>query len=178
MLYKLMIVGALLVGAVICEDVTDHEDCCSLEDKKELAFMWHQVWHSSYSERRVKIMRAVVQDILNKHPGAIELLKKKGIEDLDSPAFHAYAIKVSHGFDMVINMIEEPLVLEQMIELMADDFGHKAGLKKSYFETYADSFEAVLSKAASCFNRGAWHRCLQKLAHNLSEKVTDAAVRK
>lgn len=171
MLHKFLIVGALLIGAALCEDVTEQEDCCSLEDKKELEFMWQQVWHSSYTARRVQLMKAVVQDILNKHPGAIELLKKKGIQDLDSPQFRAYAIKVSHGFDMVINMIDEPLVLEQMIELMADEYGHKEGLKKSYFQTYADSFEEVLHKASTCFNTGAWHRCLKKLANHLAEKV-------
>ena len=74
------------------------------------------------------------RSILNKHPGAIELLKKKGIEDLNSPQFRAYAIKVTHAFDMVINMVEEPLVLEEMIELIAEDFGQKVGIKKSYFE--------------------------------------------
>ena len=170
MLYKLMIIGALL-GAALCEDVTETDDCCSVEDKKELAFMWHQVWHSSYTERRVTIMRAVVQDILNKHPGAIELLKKKGIEDLNSPQFAAYAVKVSHAFDTVINMVEEPLVLEQMVELMAAEFGTRVGLKKSYFEVYADSMESVLNKASTCFNVGAWHRCLRRLAHAISEKV-------
>jgi hypothetical protein len=76
---------------------------------------------------------------------------------------------------MVINMVEEPLVLEEMIHLMADEFGHKTGLKKSYFEVYADSMEHVLHKASTCFNAGAWHRCLRRLAHGLAEKVPAAS---
>jgi len=171
MLYKLLIVGALLAAGAWAEDVTASEDCCSLEDKKELVFMWHQVWHSSYTERRVKLMRAVVQDIVAKHPGAQELLKAKGIEDLTSPQFRAYAVKVAHTFDMIINMVEEPLVLEEMIDLLSDEFGKRQGLKPSYFEYLTDSLETVLDKASTCFNMGAWHRCLKRLAHGLAADI-------
>jgi hypothetical protein len=169
MLYTWLLIAAVAVGAVYCDDA--HEDCCSVEDKKEVLFMWHAAWHSSYTERKVKIMRAVVEDILAKHPGAIELMKRRGIEDLDSAAFRAYAVKVTHGFDLIINLLEEPLVLQEQIHHMAELYGAKVGLKKSYFEAIAESLESVLPKISSCFNAGAWNRCLNRLAHAISEKV-------
>jgi len=57
MLYTWLLIAAVAVGAVYGDDT---DDCCSVEDKKEVAFMWHKVWHSSYTDRKVRIMKAVV----------------------------------------------------------------------------------------------------------------------
>lgn len=167
-MYTWLLVAALCAGAFAVET---HGDCCSAEDKKEIAFMWHQVWHSSYTDRKVKIMRAVVEDLLAKHPGAKELMVKKGIDDMDGAAFRAYAIRVTHGFDLIINLFDEPLVLEAQIHHMQDIYAARVGLKKSYFQAVADSFENVLPRVSTCFNVGAWNRCLNRLATALSEKV-------
>lgn len=169
MLYTWLLVVALAVGGAYAEE----DDCCSLEDKKEVAYMWHQIWHSSHTDRKVKIMSAVFHDLAEKHPGARELLKKLNIESEDSPEFRAYVIRVTQGFDTLINLLEEPLVLEEQIDYLADKYGAKVGLKKSYFEAVADAFENVLPQVSSCFNVGAWNRCLRRLANAVSAKVKE-----
>jgi len=171
MLYTWLLIAAVAAGAVYAEDT---DDCCSVEDKKEVAFMWHKIWHSSYTDRKVQIMKAVVDDLLEKHPGAKPFLEKLHIEDESSPAFRAYVIKVAHGFDNIINLLDEPAVLHEQLEFLADKFGAKVNLKQSYFEAIADSFEHVLPQVSSCFNVQAWNRCLRRLAHAVSAKLPAA----
>jgi hypothetical protein len=171
MLYTWLLVAALAVAGVYASD--DDSDCCSVEDKKEVAHMWHAIWHSSHTDRKVTIMTAVFHELAEKHPGAREMLKKLNIESEDSPEFRAYVIRVTQGFDILINLLEEPLVLEEQIHYLADKYGAKVGLKKSYFEAVADAFEHVLPQVSSCFNVGAWNRCLRRLAHAVSAKVAD-----
>jgi hypothetical protein len=171
MLYTWLLIVGLAAGAAFAVD--DDTDCCSAEDKKEVLFMWHQVWHSSHSERKVKIMKAVFDDLLSKHPEVKEVMTKLGIEDEEGPAFRAYVIRVTHGFDLIINLLEDPAVLEEQIKFMADKYGAKVGLKKSYFAAVVDSFEEILPKVSTCFNINAWNRCLHRLSLAISQKIPE-----
>jgi len=118
-------------------------------------------------------LTAVFHELAEKHPNARGFLKQLHIESEDSPEFRAYLIRVTQGFDIIINLLEEPLVLEEQIHYLADKYGAKVGLKKSYFEAVADAFEHVLPQVSTCFNIGAWNRCLRRLAHAVSAKVAD-----
>jgi len=169
MMYTWLLVVALAVAGVYGSE--DESDCCSVEDKKEVAHMWHAIWHASHTDRKVQIMTAVFHELAEKHPGAREFLKKLNIQGEDTPEFRAYVIKVTQGFDILINLLEEPLVLEEHIHYLAGKYGAKEGLKKSYFEAVADAFEHVLPQVSTCFNVGAWNRCLRRLAHAVSAEV-------
>jgi hypothetical protein len=172
MQYTWLLLAVVAVAGVMSDETpVDDSDCCSLEDKKEVAHMWHAIWHSSHTDRKVKIMTAVFHDLAEKHPGATELLKNMGIKGEDTPEFRAYLIKITQGFDILINLLDEPLVLEEQIKYLANRFGSKANLKQSYFEAVADAFENVLPKVSTCFNVGAWNRCLRRLTHAVSSKV-------
>jgi len=171
MLYTWLLIVALAAGSAYASDDTD---CCSTEDKKEVAFMWHSVWKSGYTDRKVKIMREVWHDLVSKHPEALDLMKKAGVASEDTPEFRAYMVRVVHGLDNIINLLDEPLVLEEQAHFMADKYGAKVGLKKTYFEAVIDSLQSVLPKLSSCFNIGAWNRCLNRLAITVSEKVAAA----
>jgi len=166
--FFLLIVVLATAGVIHAED-----DCCSSEDKKELAFLWHQVWHTSYTGRKVKIMTEVWNDMVTKHPEAKELLAKNNIASTDTPEFRAYMIAFAHGLDNIINLLDEPLILEEQIHFMAEKYGSKVGLKKSQFEAIVDSMETVLDKVSSCFNVGAWNRCFGRLLTAITEKVHD-----
>jgi len=171
MLYTWLLVAALAVVGAYGSAADD--DCCSVEDKKEVAHMWHQIWHSSHTDRKVQIMTAVFHSLAEKYPQAREMLKQLHIESEDSPEFRAYLIRITQGFDTIINLLEEPLVLEEHIHYLADKYGARPGLKKSYFQAVADAFEDVLPEVSSCFNVGAWNRCLRRLAHAVSAKVKE-----
>jgi len=133
--------------------------------------MWHQVWHTSYTGRKVKMMTAVWDDLISKHPEAKEILTKHNIASAESPEFRAYVIGFAHGIDNIINLLDDPLVLEEQIHFMAEKYGARVGIKKSYFEAITDSMESVLPKVSSCFNIGAWSRCFNRLSAAISEKV-------
>jgi hypothetical protein len=171
MLYTWLLIAAVAAGAVYAEDA---DDCCSVEDKKEVAFMWHKIWHTSYTDRKVRIMKAVVDHLLETHPPAKQFLTNLHIEDETSPAFRAYVVRVAQGFDTVINLLDSPAVLHEQLDFLAEKFGTKVNLKQSYFEVIAESFEHVLPQVASCFNVQAWSRCLRRLAHAVSAKVPTA----
>jgi hypothetical protein len=164
----------VLVGLLAGSSYAFDEDCCSAEDRQEVEFMWHAAWHSAYTGRRVAIMREVWKDLEHNHPEANELLKKKGIQSTESPEFRAYMIKLVHALDNLINLMEEPLVLEEELHHIAENFSQKVGLKKGYFEAVIESLENVLPKVSTCFNAGAWHRCLNRLGSAITEKIKDA----
>jgi hypothetical protein len=169
MFYKWLLVAAL-VGATFADHHTE-EDCCSTEDKQEIEWSWNRVWKSTYTERKVKIMRAVIDDVFDKNPDAKALVASKGLTDENSPLFRAYLIRMAHQFDLVINLLDDPAVLEEHLGYLADRFGTKVNLKKHYFAAIADAMERVLPEVSSCFNIGAWNRCMRRLSNVLTAKV-------
>jgi len=38
------------------------DDCCSAEDRREIEFIWHKIWASSFTERKVTITRAIFDE--------------------------------------------------------------------------------------------------------------------
>jgi len=166
MLYTWLLVVAL-AGAALAD-----EDCCSTEDKKEIEWSWHKIWHTSYTDRKVKIMNAVFEELFDKNPDAKALHEAKGLGDHNSPAYHAYIIRVAHQFDVVINLLHRPDILEQYVSDLATKFSTKVNAKKHYFSALADALEHVLPKVSTCFNVQAWGRCFHRLSNVLSSKVT------
>jgi len=164
----LLILTLTFVGAVYADD-----DCCSVEDKREVATIWHNVWHSSYTNRKVKLMRAVWDELIHDHPEIREFMIKAGIASEDTPEFRAYVIRIAHGLDNLINLMDSPLVLEEQVHFMASRFGAKVGLKKTYFDAVADAFQTVVPKVATCFNVGSWNRCLNRLSAAVSAQVAN-----
>lgn len=165
MLYTWLIVVAL-AGAALADD-----DCCSTEDRKEIAFSWNKIWHTSYTARKVKLMTAVFHEVFEQNPDAKKLVEAKGLSDENSPIYHAYMIKIAHQFDLVINLLSEPAILNEHIHDLADKFGTKVNLKKHYFSAVADAMEHVFPQVSTCFNVQAWNRCMHRLGNALSEKV-------
>jgi hypothetical protein len=170
MLYTWLLVVALAAGAAFAEE----EDCCSTEDRDEIVASWNKVWASSHTSRKVKIMSAVIHEVFSANPDAKALVAAKGLTDETSPAFKAYLVRVAHQFDLVINMLEDPAILDEQIHFLADKFGAKVNLKKHYFTAVADAMEHVLPHISTCFNVGAWNRCMRRLGTAISAKVTAA----
>jgi len=162
--YTWLLIIGLTTGVAMADDDDDEDDCCSAEDKKEVAFMWHQVWHTSHSDRKVAIMKAVFHEVIEKHPEVKDRLKALGIEDEEGAPFRAYVIRVTHGVDNLINLLDDPQILEEQIHYLSDKFGDKLDNKKTYFEAVVEAFEEVLPKISTCFNINAWNRCLNRLA--------------
>jgi len=169
MLARLFLVLTLVTAGVVL--VSGVDDCCSAEDRREVATIWHQVWSTSYTSRKVKIMRAVWDDLVHSHPEIRDFMVKAGITSEDTPEFRAHVIRIAHGLDNLINLLDNPMILEEQIHHMATRYGAKVGLKKTYFDAISESFQNVIPKIASCFNKGAWGRCLNRLASAVSSQV-------
>jgi len=165
----LLLVGLCVVGGAYGATSGRTDDCCSHEDKKEIEWIWHRVWESANSERKVRVMSAVVHDIIEHHPEYKDEMAKKGVTDDKSPTARAYMIRLVHQFDNVINLLEEPQILQAQLEFMQEAYGAKPGITKTYFDAIVEAMERVLPQVASCFPTAAWNRCLERLAHSLTE---------
>jgi len=170
--YSLLLVVLFVAGAYAATSGRT-DDCCSHEDKKEIEWIWHRVWQSANSERKVRVMSAVVHDIIEHHPEYKDQMAAKGVTDDKSPTARAYMIRLVHQFDNVINLLEEPLILQAQLEFMKEAYGAKPGVKKTYFDAIVESLERVLPQVASCFPTAAWNRCLERLAHALTEDLDE-----
>jgi len=119
-------------------------------------------------------MRAVIDEVFSSNPDAKALVSAKGLTDENSPQFKAYLVRMAHQFDLVINLLTDPAIMDEQIHFLADKFGAKVNLKKHYFSAIADAMEHVLPHISSCFNVGAWNRCMRRLSTAISAKVTAA----
>jgi len=169
--YSLLLVVLVVVGGAYGVKQRD-DDCCSVEDKHEIQWIWQRVWQSSHTERKIRIMSAVVADIFEHHPEFKDAMKERGVEDVKSPAARAYMIRLTHQFDNIINLLDDPMVLLAQLDFLKGQYQQK-GVKKTYFEAIAESFERVLPQVSSCFPTAAWNRCLERLSHAISEDVHD-----
>lgn len=150
---------AALVGVAMADD-----DCCSAEDRREIAFIWKRVWTSSFTDRKVVIAGAVFDEVFIRFPESRELFKGVKIDDPNSGEWRSHLVRVASGLDTIINLLEDPDVLSQQLLHLNKQHLVRTGVKKAYFDAVGDAFEKVLPQAATCFPLDAWHRCFRKMA--------------
>jgi len=170
MQFTLLLVVAVVGGASAVAQT--HDDCCSVEDKQEIQWIWHRIWESSHTDRKVRILGAVLDDVLEHHPEFAEVMKARGVDDKKGPAARAYMIRLTHQFDNLINLLDDPLILLAQLDFLKAQYQQK-GAKKSLFGALTESLERVLPQVSSCFPTAAWNRCLERLSHQISDDDAD-----
>jgi len=171
MQFSLLLVVLAVVGGAYAVTQT-HDDCCSVEDKQEIQWIWHRIWESSHTERKVRILGAVLDDVLEHHPEFADVMKARGVDDKKGPAARAYMIRLTHQFDNLINLLDDPLILMAQLDFLKAQYQQK-GAKKTFFDALTESLERVLPQVSSCFPTAAWNRCLERLSHQISEDDAD-----
>jgi len=157
------------VGGAYADDAS-HDDCCSVEDKHEIEWIWHRIWASSHTERKIRVMTPVIQYVIEHHPEFTAIMKERGVDNIDSPTARAYMIRLVHQFDNIINLLDDPLVLVAQLDFLKGQYQQKDA-KETYFEALADAMEHVLPQMSSCFPTAAWNRCLERLSHYIQEET-------
>ena len=66
-------------------------------------------------------------------PETKDLFKNVGVDDTHSGAFHAHAMRITGALDMLINLLDDPDVLDDAIDHLADQHSHHDGIKKEHF---------------------------------------------
>jgi len=147
------------------------DECCSAEDRREIEFIWHKIWASSFTDRKVTITRAIFDELFNRYPEAKDLFKRVKGDQPDSPEYRAHLIRVATGIDTVINELDDTAVVAQQLEYLSNQHVAISGIKKVYFDAFVDAVERVLPQVSSCFNVEAWHRCFRRVTSIISSKL-------
>jgi hemoglobin-like flavoprotein len=149
------------------------DDCCSAEDRREIEFIWHKIWASSFTDRKITIVKAVYAEFFNQFPEARALFKRVNIDNPDSPEYRAFLVRFATGIDTVINELDDTAVVAKQLEHLAAQHAAIDGIKKSYFPGLADAIEKVLPQVSSCFNVEAWHRCFRRIVNKISANLPE-----
>jgi len=147
------------------------DDCCSAEDRREIEFIWHKIWASAFTDRKVTIAKAVFDEVFNRYPEAKGLFKRVKVDEPNSPEYRAHLVRVATGIDTVINELDDTAVVAQQLEHLGHQHVAIDGMKKVYFDAFADAIERVLPQVSSCFNVEAWNRCFRRVANIVSAKL-------
>ena len=71
MMLRVFLVASLLAVALAVVDdaqlkevhmVADHYGCCSMEDRREIQYLWETIWSSSFTHRKIAIARAIFDE--------------------------------------------------------------------------------------------------------------------
>jgi len=144
------------------------QDCCSMEDRREILALWESIWSAQYSGRRVAVAQAVFADLFERLPASKDLFTRVNVADPSSAEFSAHCVRVINGLDTVINMLEDPATLEEQLAHLASQHAARDGITSFHFDEIANSFDTVLSQAIPCFNRAAWDRCFELIADGIT----------
>lgn len=132
--------------------------------------MWQSVWASTNTDRKVTIVKALFDDLFAQHPEAEALFSAVKVGDVDSGTYRAYCVRVATAIDGIINLLDEPAVLDKQLNYVAG-IHTMPGMKKEYIVDFAGSFERVFGQVSSCFDSDAWGRCVRKLTNVITSKM-------
>jgi hemoglobin-like flavoprotein len=166
----LFLVILAVAGCAFADD-DDHDECCSYEDRREIRHIWDDVWSSSFTDRRVTIVRAVFDDLFKHYPTSKALFDRVKVDEPESGEFKSHLVRVANGADLLINLLNDTLVLDKHLEHLANQHIQRKGVTKEYFKGIADAFARVLPQVLSCFNLEAWNRCFHRLTDRISRDL-------
>jgi hemoglobin-like flavoprotein len=161
----------LVILAVAGCAFADDDDCCSYEDRREIRHIWDDVWSSSFTDRRVTIVRAVFEDLFKHYPTARALFERVKVDEPESGEYKSHLVRVANGADLLINLLNDTLVLDKHLDHLANQHIQRKGVTKEYFKGIADAFARVLPQVLSCFNLEAWNRCFHRLTDRISRDL-------
>jgi hemoglobin-like flavoprotein len=162
----------LVVLAVVgCAFADQDSDCCSYEDRREIRHIWDDVWSSSFTDRRVAIVRAVFDDLFKHYPTSKALFERVKIDEPESGEFKSHLVRVANGLDLLINLLNDTLVLQSHLGHLADQHIQRKGVTKEYFRGIGEAFARVLPQVLSCFNVDAWNRCFTRLTNRIAKDL-------
>lgn len=160
----MLLVFAMVLGVAFAQE----NDCCSMEDRKEVSQIWQDMWSAEFSGRRVLIAQVLFQDLFVRDPASKGLFTMVNVDDPDSPEFKAHCVRVVNGMDTCINMLADPSTLDEQLAHLARQHVAREGITKTHFRLFAQSFLAVLPQVSPCFNPDAWNRCFVRIAKGIA----------
>ena len=75
--------------------------------------------------------------LFDRYPEAKALFSRVNVDHPDSPEFRAHLIRITNGLDILVNLMDDPVVLFKQIEHLADQHVAREGMKASYITVRA-----------------------------------------
>ena len=93
--------------------------------KEHTVSIIHQLSSSNYIVH-------VVSRVFERYPESKALFSRVHVDDRDSPQWRAQLMRITNGWDMLVNMLEDPEVLYKEIEHLTDQHVAREGMKGKY----------------------------------------------
>ena len=164
----LMLVGA--VSLTVVQAAAEH--CCSFGDRSIVQKQWQNLFFHQDAKFRAGVARLILLRVIQDYPDAKELFTAVGVDNPQSGAFTAHAMRIFNGIDMAINLLDDPEALEAALDHLAHQHSGRPGVKREHFTSFGQAMHRGLPKVIDSYSYLSWKACfkhiLQKIAGRLS----------
>jgi len=126
-------------------------------------------WRRAYSSGsdRENFAQAIWRAFFAQAPEARSLFTRVGGDDTTSGKFKAHAERVLAGFDIAINMLDQPDTLKSALDhLQVQHAGRN--IPDKYFTVFRTALGHVLpAQLGRCWDKEAWKDCFDVIAHGI-----------
>ncbi|KAI0234788.1 hypothetical protein LSAT2_014854 [Lamellibrachia satsuma] len=136
---------------------------CSREDADVTIAQWTQAFGIGGNGDVTKALQGgtlfflrLTQDV----PATKSLFANVNIDNFRSPEFGAHALRVSVGFDLCVNALQDIPVLEALTSHLARQHVARVGVKAAYFDRLYRAFRVSMPMLIDNFNVDAWDNCV------------------
>lgn len=155
----------LIVVLVALMSVAWADDKCDTLTRLKFKSQWNRAYSSGHN--REDFSEALWRAIFAQAPSARDKFKRVHGEDTSHPAFKAHSLRVLAGFDIAINLLDQPEALKAELDHLEEQ--HKG---RSIPDNYFDAFETALLHVAPaqlgrCWDKEAWKECTDVIIHGI-----------
>jgi len=163
-MYKLLLLTCLLATwSYVRAD--DHDDDCDDLTSLKVQSQWARAY--SHGHNREHFAEAVWRTVFNLSPEIKERLHARGVDDLDSGKFRAFALSTLSAIDMAVTFLNNPDALKAEF-----DYLNKRQVVRHIPDEFIDIFLKALghvipAQLGRCWDREAWKACGRVIAEGL-----------
>jgi hypothetical protein len=158
MMKVVLIVLAGLIGASLA-------DKCDNLTIIKVKSQWSRAY--SHGHSREHFAEAVWRTVLNLLPSAKDRLAEKGIDDIHSGKFRAFALRTLAIVEMSVTFLDNPDALKAELEYL-----HKIQVERHIPDDIIDAFikalgHVVPAQLGRCWDKEAWKACFTVIAEGI-----------
>jgi len=158
----MMKVALIVLVAVIGATLADKCDELTIIKVKS---QWARAY--SHGHSREHFAEAVWRTVFNLLPAAKDRLQEKGVEDIHSGKFRAFALRTLAIVEMSVTFLDNPEALKAELEHL-----HKLQVEKHIPDDIIDAFikalgHVVPAQLGRCWDKEAWKSCFSVIAEGI-----------
>lgn len=107
----------------------------------------------------IKPTTAFFVRLMDLYPVTKALLGRVNVDNVNSPEFQAYSLRVANALDICINSLLNPRVLEQITSHLAIQHSTRRGVTAAHFDLFRQQIKGDMFYIADNFQADAWDNC-------------------